>query len=242
VPEFSGWVAEFEEAARTRRTEGAPDWARGARLDPAVVRSLQRFQVGESGDGANLVRAAERTGDPAYAVAVRLFVAEERNHARLLARLLEAAGAPTIPRHWSDTVFVALRRALGLRLELAVLLIAEVIALTYYRVLRDRSEDALTRDVAARVLADEDRHVPFHGYRLSRDVRAMPRPAWWLVRAAWRCLHAGTATVVAWDHGAALHALGVRRRIFVAEQVRLFGRFLARLPSADRSPRRLEKT
>ncbi|GAB3576282.1 hypothetical protein GCM10027445_40060 [Amycolatopsis endophytica] len=36
-------------------------------------------------------------------------------------------------------------------------------AAPWYRVLRDGSGDALTRDVAARALADEDRHAPFQG-------------------------------------------------------------------------------
>lgn len=43
----------------------------------------------------------------------RLFIAEEQNHAGLLAMLLRSAGAAVISSHWSDTVFVWLRRALG---------------------------------------------------------------------------------------------------------------------------------
>lgn len=119
---FTTWVENFEaEAARRKRT-GDPDWAVGARLHPDVVKSVQRFQVGESGDGANLIAKA---GGGTYGEAVRLFVAEEQNHARLLEHLLRAAGQPTISAHWTDAVFVRLRRALGLRLELMVLLIAE---------------------------------------------------------------------------------------------------------------------
>ncbi|NEE41497.1 ferritin-like domain-containing protein, partial [Streptomyces sp. SID7982] len=94
-------------------------------------------------------------GDAEYASAVRMFVAEERNHARLLALLLASGGAPVIASHWSDRAFVTLRRALGLRLELLVLMIAEVVALRYYRALRDGAGDALTREVAGRILADE---------------------------------------------------------------------------------------
>jgi hypothetical protein len=196
------WVEDFEDEAARRLTRGDPDWRRGARLDPAVVRSVQRFQVGESGDGANLVAKA---GDGDYGTAVKLFVAEEQNHARLLAHLLAAAGADTIGGHWSDAVFVRLRRALGLRLELLVLLVAEVIALRYYRALRDGTADPLTTDVAGRILADEQRHVPFHLRRLGR------------LPALWWVLLAGTAVVVALDHGPALRRLGVPRRAFVRE-------------------------
>lgn len=114
---------------------------------------------------------------------MRLFVAEEQNHARLLARLLAAGGVPTLTSHWSDTVFVRLRRLLGLRLELLVLMIAEVVALRYYRALRDGTDDALTSEVAGRILSDERRHVPFHCERLHASLAELPRPA---RRPAWK--------------------------------------------------------
>jgi len=210
---FAGWVEEFEAEAERRRQIGDPDWMRGATLDPAIIRSVQRFQVGEAGDGANLIA---KSGDGDYAAAVRLFVAEEQNHARLLALLLAAAGAPTIRSHWSDMVFVRLRRALGLRLELMVLMVAEVIALRYYRALRDGTTDPLTSEVARRILADEERHVPFHCDRLREAFPPAVRP---VVRGAWRLMFTGVAVVVAVDHGPALRRLGVSRRQFVRDTV-----------------------
>lgn len=52
---------------------------------------IQRFQVGEDGDGANLGGKVDQAGgDTDYAQAVRLFIVEEQNHARLLAWLLAA--------------------------------------------------------------------------------------------------------------------------------------------------------
>jgi hypothetical protein len=212
---FDSWVREFTLADRARQEQGDPDWSTGARLAPAVISSIQRFQVGESGDGAHLIAKSEKAETPAYATAVRLFVAEEQNHARLLARLLSASGAPTIPRHWTDTVFVSLRRALGLRLELSVLLVAEIVALPYYRALRDGAGDPLTTEVAARILADEQRHVPFHCQHLKPALIRLPGPARSLIGWAWQVLLAGTATTVALDHGAALRHLGLTRRGFV---------------------------
>lgn len=172
---FATWTRRFEDEYERRRAQGAPDWGRGATLHPAVWASIQRFQVGEDGDGANLVGKAEEAGDGDYAQAVRLFVAEEQNHARLIARLLAAGGAPTLPGHWSDTVFVRLRRLMGLRMELLVLMIAEVVALRYYRALHDGADDALTSDVASRILSDEQRHVPFHCERLRASLTELPR-------------------------------------------------------------------
>ena len=227
---FAGWVEEFEAEAERRRQTGDPDWARGATVAPAVVRSIQRFQVGEAGDGANLIA---KSGDGDYAAAVRLFVAEEQNHARLLALLLSAAGAPTIRGHWSDTVFVRLRRALGLRLELMVLMIAEVIALRYYRALRDGTTDPLVTEVAARILADEERHVPFHCDRLREAFPPALRP---IVRGVWRLMFTGVAVVVALDHGAALRCMGVSRRSFVRDALQLVRRIVPEMVSPPRAP------
>ncbi|MFD4124431.1 ferritin-like domain-containing protein [Streptomyces globisporus] len=220
---YGDWIRDFEAARRERAERGDPEWRTGVPLHPAIRRSVQRFQVGEDGDGAELITKAEAAGDAEYASAVRMFVAEERNHARLLALLLASGGAPLIASHWSDRVFVTLRRALGLRLELLVLMIAEVVALRYYRALRDGAGDALTREVAGRILADEERHVPFHCHRLRRSLRPLPPPVRVLVTSAWRAALAAVALVVAADHGPALRRLGVGRGRFVAEVVRSSG-------------------
>ncbi|KDN19910.1 ferritin-like domain-containing protein [Amycolatopsis rifamycinica] len=218
------WLQDFEAEAERRRGREDPPWEQGTTLHPDIAKSIQRFQVGEAGDGANLI--AKAAGDDTYLAAVKLFVAEEQNHARLLAELLRAAGVGTIAGHWSDTVFVKLRRALGLRLELMVLLIAEVVALRYYRALRDGAGDPLVAEVAARILADEERHVPFHCHRLRGGFPAGVRA---VVFGAWRVLLIGVTITVAVDHGPALRRLGVGRREFVADVLTAFDVALARL-------------
>lgn len=236
------WLADFEAERERRAAQGDPDWNRGAGLPPELVRSLQRFQVGEDGDGSALIGKADRAGDPAYARAVRLFVAEERNHARMLALLLAAGGAGTLTGHWSDTAFVRLRRLLGLRVELLVLMVAEVVALRYYQAVRDGSPDPLASEVAGRILADEERHVPFHCLRLREALAPLPAPARRAATLAWQVLLAGAAAVVAVDHGPALRVLGVRRLAFAADTVRASSPVAAALhaaaPATTRRPGR----
>ncbi|HET6297452.1 MAG TPA: ferritin-like domain-containing protein [Kribbella sp.] len=219
---FDGWLRGFEDAAELRARESSPPWQAGGVLDRAMVRSVQKFQAGEDGDGASLIGKSARVGDPAYAAAVRLFVAEEQNHARLLEQLLLNAGASTIDGHWSDKVFVSVRRALGLRLELMTLMVAEVVALRYYEALRDGTEDPVLTEVAARILADEERHVPFHVHRLRGGFAHVPRPARLAAAAGWWILMLGAVGVVAVDHGPALRHLGVRPLQFMADTVQLF--------------------
>ncbi|THA41100.1 ferritin-like domain-containing protein [Streptomyces sp. A1547] len=235
---YEAWVRDFEAERERRAAVGDPEWGRGAVLDPALVRSLQRFQVGEDGDGSALIGKADRAGDPVYAQAVRLFVAEEQNHARMLALLLAAGGAGTLDGHWSDAVFVRLRRLLGLRVELLVLMVAEAVALGYYRAVRDGAPDPLAAEVAGRMLADEERHVPFHCRRLHEALTPLPAPARRAATLAWQAMLAGAAVVVAVDHGPALRHLGVRRRRFTADVIRSSGplvRAMSALPTPAES-------
>ncbi|MFI1279314.1 ferritin-like domain-containing protein [Streptomyces sp. NPDC020858] len=220
---YEAWVGEFEAERERRAALGDPDWGKGAQLPAEIVRSIQKFQVGEDGDGSALSGKADLAGDPVYSEAVRLFIAEEQNHARMLKLLLAAGGAGILDGHWSDAVFVRVRRLLGLRVELLVLMIAEVVALGYYRALRDGAADPLTSEVAGRILADEERHVLFHCLRLREGLAGLPRPARRAVTAGWRGLLGGAAALVAADHGPALRTLGVGRGTFVVQTLRSSG-------------------
>lgn len=93
----------------------------------------------------------------------------------------------------------------------------EVVALRYHRALRDGTDDSLTSDVAGRILADEQRHVPLHCERLHASLAELPcglrRPVMFL----WRRLLLAVSLVVAVDHGPALRRLGVGRLRFMAD-------------------------
>ncbi|ANS32456.1 hypothetical protein R1CP_39365 (plasmid) [Rhodococcus opacus] len=130
--------ADFADRAARRATEPEPDWFRSCQLHSAVARSLRKFQVGESSDGAHPIVKADAAGAPDYATALRLFVAEEQPCA-------DAGGAAAIRRRPDDRPALQLRRLMGLRLM--VLAVAEVVALRYYRALADGGRDTLLVDV-----------------------------------------------------------------------------------------------
>jgi hypothetical protein len=236
---YADHVEEFEKHERLRA--GIVErWSPVDPLPAALVRSIQVFQAGEDGDGASLLAKSAAAGEADYLAAVRLFVAEEQNHARLLRNVLACAGESTIGGHWTDRVFVGVRRALGLRLELMTLMLAEVVALRYYRALRDGTGNALLTGVAGRILADEQRHVPFHIDRLRAGFAATPTLGRRLGAALWWVLMTGATVVVAAGHGPALRVLGLTRRGFVADVLALFGpiaaEVFARREAASGSP------
>jgi hypothetical protein len=154
----------------------------------------------------------------------------------LLAVLLAAVNAPLISSHRSDAVLVRLRRALGLRLEPMVLFVAEFIALSYYRALRDGAEDPLMAEVTGRILADEERHVRSHSQQLRLEFAALPPWARLPLSWAWQLLVIGTACVVVLDHGAALRGLGAPRRRFTAHVLGGFASTVTSIRHGETSP------
>lgn len=166
---FAFWVQYFE---HDRRRRMPIPWDASHRLDPeehrAVASSVATFQLGETGEGSFLKAAAARTGDPDYARAVDLFVAEEQHHARELGRFMELEGIPFRRHHWTNGVFRALRKLLGLELCVVVLIAAETIACVYYRALRDATTSPVLRALCAQILRDEAAHVAFQEESLVR--------------------------------------------------------------------------
>lgn len=204
------WLNYFKENARQRLPI---NWERGItaeqHLREPLIRSLQRFQVGEQGDGKHLRGAAAKTQDLAYQAAIDLFIQEEQEHSRLLARVIQGLGGNLLQHHWSDTCFVFLRRLLGLHLELLVLLVAEVIAQVYYKVLHDGTTDATLRDVCAQILHDEHGHVAFHCTYLRQFFARHSALVRWLIFQSWHLFFKLVCLIVIYDHRTVFHAIGV---------------------------------
>jgi hypothetical protein len=178
-------------------------------LQSLLVRSLQRFQLGESGEGRHLRRQAATTGDGDYQGAIGLFIKEEQEHARLMAGILRGMGAPLISFHWSNACFILLRRLFDLRTELLVLLVPEMIARLYFGALRDGFSHPVLRTVFSQILHDEEGHLAFHADYLNRAVGP-----WSFLRRLqtlllWRLVFRGACLAVWVDHGALLRGVGV---------------------------------
>ena len=232
VGRFGVWVEHFAQNDHVHaKTDAAIAFDGECEIpDPVrrpLVESIRRFQLGESGDGAQLLRKAQHAGDTEYLCAARLFVAEEQQHAALLLRLLGYLGGQPMRKHWSDAVFVRLRRLMGLRTELMVLTVAEVVALSYYGGLANAGPDAVVRAVAARIVADEHPHVRFQQDRLRAGfadsgiaVRLLAFALWWLTAI-------GATLVVAFDHGPLLDAIGYRRTRFIRDVLADFAKVVA---------------
>jgi|HubBroStandDraft_1064217.scaffolds.fasta_scaffold79437_2 hypothetical protein len=205
----SSW-RQYYESNRLNRTE--PEWSAPCLLPPELRRtlsvSLSHFQLGETGGGSFLLRGAARETDSDDLAALALFVAEEQEHARLLARMVDRLGGSLVRRHWTHRLFKFARRAGGFRFEIQMLLTAEIVGTAYYDLLKKTVPDSVLQAALALILRDEAGHVAFHLERLRlRWKTYLP-----LERTLWALqfqMLVLTALRVAWlDHGDCLRALG----------------------------------
>lgn len=168
---YSKWIAHF---VRNRQDRPEPDWSAPITVRPeilaALLPSLEQFRLGDGGGPASLIaHDAERfrSSTAEMRAVVDAWFAEEAEHARLLGCAVDRFGGRRITSHWSFTAFCLCRRALGVRFELQVLLLTELVSTAYYRLLRRHSPDAPLADMCVLILRDEAGHVAFHRDRLA---------------------------------------------------------------------------
>jgi hypothetical protein len=223
------WLAHFR---HNRENRPEPDWHAPMTLPAEVVRplvkSLAEFQLGDGGGPASLIAwNAEHlrgSSDGARAVVDGWFT-EEREHARLLGGAVARFGGRCIQGHWSFTAFCLVRRWFGVRFELTVLLLTEIVSTVYYRLLHRHCADPALRSVCRLILRDEAGHVAFHRDRLAHAGATYGK--WWEFR--FRLLGLAAASVLWLSHAPALRTLGASRAEFFRE-VRLgLARFVRRL-------------
>ena len=231
---YAKWIAHF---TRNQQDRPEPDWAAPKHpipskiLDP-LVRSLEQFQLGDGGGPASLIAFdAERfrNSTPETRALVDLWFTEEKEHSRLLGRAVDRFEGRHIKSHWSFTAFCLCRRALGVRFELQILLLTEIVSTAYYRVLRRHSPDVPLADMCALILRDEAGHVAFHRDRLA----AAGRSPLGFVGALWQAQFwfcGFTAATVLWSsHGPCLTAIGGSRAEYYHEVRCEIRRFVAAL-------------
>lgn len=230
------WIAYFERN-RTHRPE--PDWNAPVTVPTCVlaplVASLEQFRLGDGGGPASLIAwDAERfRSRPEMRQVVDLWFAEEAEHARLLGCAVKRFKGRIISSHWSFSAFCLCRRAPGVRFELQVLLLTELVSTACYRLMRNHSPDGALTAMCELILRDEAGHVAFHRDRLAGDARTnetLRDLAW---ETQFRTLGYAAATMLWVNHRAGLTAIGGSAAEYYAEVRRQLNRFVFSLRRAS---------
>ncbi len=196
------WVAYFESNQwDPENVVEHKDVELSRRAKRAITRSIQTFQLGESGEGTHFLKCArqwaERTGDFEYVTALEMFIKEEQRHAAALGAFMDRARIPRIQKEASDNIFRWVRHQAGLELTITVLITAEIIARVYYPALRRATSSHWLRSICEQLCRDEIPHIRFQGQRLGIIMRHKS----WFGRAISRFLSQAlfdVACVVVW--------------------------------------------
>ena len=226
------WIAHFH---RNRENRSEPHWQAPVTLARDVIRplvhSLEQFQLGDGGGPAQLIAWNAdklRHASAGTRELVDLWFAEEREHARLLGQAVARFGGQPISRHWSFTAFCQTRRWLGVRFELTVLLLTEIVSTAYYRLLRRHGQDPALTAMCSLILRDEAGHIAFHRDRLAHSDCGRARfGRFWAF--GFRTLGFAAATMLWVNHAAGLRAVGATRSEFYREVGIELSRFVRRI-------------
>ncbi len=160
---FNHWIRPFE---RNQQNRPEPSWDAPLLLDSRTKKttlpSLEQFALGDGGGPACLIALdAERFqgASEEMRTAVNLWFREEREHARLLSCAARRLGGYALRSHWSFSAFCLCRRVMGVRFELQVLLLTELVSTAYYKVLQRHVPDEPIRRMRGLILRDEAGHL-----------------------------------------------------------------------------------
>ena len=207
----------------------------------ALATSLAVFQCGEAGEGriAREVDTIVLPGiDRDYRLCVKLFVAEEARHAALLAEIVRAVGGELLTKNRSENLFRFLRRALGFRFKIVVLLLAEIVGRAYYLTVARVYKGTWLATALEEIAADEGRHLVFHSRFLARASHHAAVPL--ILALALVCLTCAATLHVAFGHR---RALGGHVLTFMSHSIRLlFAAWVRILPAPARQRSTAQKT
>jgi hypothetical protein len=230
---YAKWISHFTHNKQNRLE---PDWSAPLHVPPVVLapllRSIEQFRLGDGGGPASLIafdRENFRNRTNEMRQIVDLWFAEEAEHARLLGCAVRRYEGRVINSHWSFTAFCLCRRALGVRFELQVLTLTELVSTGYYRILRKYSPDGPLSAMCELILRDEAGHVAFQRDRLLDAGCPRPGLRGWLWRAQFLICGYGAGTMLWINHAPGLKAIGGRRFEFYSEITRQMFRFIRSL-------------
>jgi hypothetical protein len=230
------YAKQIEHFIRNKQNRREPDWSAPLNVPPHVLVpmlcSIEQFRLGDGGGPASLIAydAESFRGRTAeMRLIVDLWFKEEAEHARLLGCAVKRFGGRFIESHWSFTAFCLCRRVLGVRFELQVLTLTELVSTAYYRMMRNHSPDGPMAAMCELILRDEAGHVAFQRERIADSGCPRPGPIGWLWRIQFLACGYAAGTMLWINHAPGLKAIGGTRAEFYREITRLLTRFIRSL-------------
>jgi len=238
---YTKWIEYF---TRNKQNRPEPDWSAPVNV-PAMIlapmlHSIEEFRLGDGGGPASLIafdRESFRSRTNEMRQIVDLWFAEEAEHARLLGCAVRRFGGRIITSHWSFTAFCLCRRLLGVRFELQVLTLTELVSTGYYRMLRKYAPDGPLAAMCELILRDEAGHVAFQRDRIMSSGCPRRGLRGWLWRLQFLLCGYAAGTVLWVSHARCLKAIGSTRGEYYLEITHQITRFIQSLRKQEGTAR-----
>lgn len=177
-----------------------------------IRKSIAAFQLGEYSEGRGLLISAadysQNFGNNLLLEITELFIKEEQNHALLLKRFMGSHNIALLKKHWTDSVFRTLRKFFNYELSITVLITAEIIALVYYKALKNCTDSKTLKAICDKILSDETAHVKYESEIILYIRGLKPNVVRRTISFFHRFLFLGTVIVVYFDHRKVLNKGG----------------------------------
>ena len=210
------WRADFEVHAdqhATLTTSGM--WVLAPVIEKALANALPVFQLGEIGAGRHLLDTAVGVTSEDHLQALRFFIIESQEHARILALVCSELEIDMLEEHWTERLFRKTRYLRGFRMEMLAVVIGGIISSRIYETIADGVGDPTLSRIFTRLHDDELRHLDFHGATLPDHLDRWSTSSRRSIKAAWKMAAVAAAVAVAIEQRGLLRSCASNQRTFL---------------------------
>lgn len=204
-------------------------WVLAPVLQRALNKSLPIFQLGEIGAGRHLLDTAIGVASHDHLQALRFFIIESQEHARLLALVCSELDIDMIEEHWTERWFRTTRYLRGFRTEMLAIVIGGLISSRIYETMSNGVGDPTLSRIFSRLHADELRHLDFHDATLPPHIQRLPVGLIAPVKVVWQSIAFAAAIAVSFEQRHLLRACNSNQRSFLRSVAADIGRHASTL-------------
>ena len=187
-----------------------------------ILNSLKAWQLGETSDGSNLLKAAtkyaHKNNDPEYIEAIKLFIKEEQKHGANLGKYIDSLNETRKQKDWGDTLFRKTRHInTNMEIWTITVIIVELAAQVYYQAISNATNCPLLKNICDDILKDEANHIKFQNERLHIIFNQKRFLSKTIRLALYSSLYFLTTNAVWFAHKKALKAGGINHKEFMRQ-------------------------
>ena len=228
------WIAYFKDNLTKQRIDWTLTPCISNEERATIIRSVQAWQLGETSDGANLIKAstlyAGQVKDADYVDAIKLFIKEEQKHGENLGKYLDAIGEKRLTRDWGDTLFRKVRYInTSMEIWTITVIIVESFAQLYYKSISNATSCLLLKQICEDILIDEAHHIRFQLERLCIITSARSEWMHQMIVSGYRMFFYVIFLAIWTGHGKAFQAGGLPFRRLLTKSLWKFNFITARL-------------